>query len=77
MDNAKRKVVTRKNLPYNPPIWPTIVIYLILDGLHAGPFWWGIMAVPVLLLWAFSFLIIFQVDDPVDIFAKEPNQADQ
>lgn len=64
----KRKIVARKNLPLNLPTTPTVIIYLALDGLQLGPFWWGVATIFVLVLWGLIIYGNLKMTEEIDLF---------
>lgn len=51
-EESRKKVVAIKNLPMKPPIWSTLVLYLLFKD-SGFPGWaWGATGVLMLILWA-------------------------
>jgi hypothetical protein len=50
----KRKVISRKNLPTRLPIWPTAIIWLLMDYYNASDITHGV----VWTIWAILWIVV-------------------
>lgn len=68
--NAGPKVVKYKNLPARLPVWPTIVLWLLLDRLRAPGWVWGVCGTITALGWLGSLAqLLYQKE--TDIFKED------
>jgi hypothetical protein len=60
------KVISRKNLPANIPLWSTLTAYLTLDKFNAPEWLWGVIAFVFIGGWITAIYRIIS-DDDIDL----------
>ncbi len=63
----QNKVVADKNLPMRAPLWQSLLIWLMLDRLHAPGVAWGVAYTIMVMIWV-VFFISFWTEKPTEIF---------
>lgn len=70
MEDKERKVISVKNFPARPPIYTTIIIWLVMDRLNASQLAYGIVGTLVFVLWVYS-IYRWAHQKEVDLFEND------
>jgi hypothetical protein len=68
-----RRTISPANLPMRPPLWITVMLWLLLDRVHASAFVWGVVGVLVLLAWI-VWIYDMSTREDVDLLTNRRNQ---
>ncbi len=65
----KHKVISWKNLPTRLPVWPSIIIWLLMDRVHPPEWLVGVGYTIMVLIWIMA-IVSMVTETKVDIFDK-------
>lgn len=67
------KKISYRNIPSKPPIWNTLVCFLVMERFNAPEWLWGVLGFIFAIAWVASIYGII-MEEAVDIFEEKPKK---